>query len=113
MSTPQMAGPNTLWTVDVGAQTASFKSGILSIQQFGRYSLQVTISAQSSLVCNIEVEATVDGKNWATVPGSNVAFSSNISYIWDNFGSGVQQVRLSMIYTSGSAKFAMSGFAKI
>lgn len=113
MSSPQMAGANALWTVDVGAQTSSFKSGILSIQQFGRYALQATISSQSSLVCSIEVEATVDGTNWATVPGSNVAFTSNTSYIWDNFGSGVEQVRLSMIYTSGSAVFSMYGFAKI
>lgn len=113
MTTPQMAGANKLWTVDVGAQSASFKSGILNLQQYGRYALQMTTSSQSSLNCSITVEATVDGVNWATVPGSAVVFTTNTSYIWDNFGSGVVQARLSIAFTGGSALFYIVGFAKV
>lgn len=114
MTTPQMSGPNHLWDKIVkGAQSGTFNSDPLDITRFGRYALQVNITSQSSLASTIVVQATLDSVNWSTVPGSSVAFSTNTSYVWDNFGSGVVAVRLQGVVTGGSAIFDMFGFAKV
>lgn len=113
MTTPQMADIKNLFNVDQDTQSVSFTTGVLNLQQYGRYALQVNITSQSSLNCTISVQSTIDYKNWATVPGSAVSFTSNQTYIWDNFGSGVTQSRLSIAFTGGSAIFEVYGFAKI
>lgn len=109
------ANPKSLLPVQISTaiQSSSFVSNILSILDLTAYSLQVDITNQSGLTSAIEVQGSLDGQNWATVPGSSVAFSSNTSYIWDNSRSGIPFIRLSVTISAGSAQFNMFGYAKL
>lgn len=115
MAVPQRDAAVTLLTdyVSTAAQSVSFASNSYNVQQFSKYALQLVITAQSSLDVDVKVQATVDGSDWADVPGSEVNFTANGNYIWDNGSSAVIAVRLYLTFTAGSALFQIYGFSKL
>jgi len=115
MSIPQRDKAVTIIPPNVAnaAQSSNFTTNVYDITQFSKYALQVIITSQSSLNVAIKVQASLDNSNWADVPGSSVSFTTNGTYIWDNAVSTATWVRLSFIFTGGSALFQVYAFAKL
>lgn len=115
MAIKEMSGATSIFSPYVTAtvQSSNFTSDAFNIQQFSNFAIQLTTTNQSSLNVSIDVQASVDGSTYVTIPGSTVALTTNTSYIWNFSGAGYVTVRLSMTFSAGSANFAAKAFAKL
>lgn len=114
MAVKEMSGYQTLLTPYVSAtvQNSNFTSNAFNIQQFANFAMQVNITNQSSLNVAVTAQLSVDGVNYADIPGSLQTFTANGTFIWTYSNSGAILTRLSFVFSGGSANFNVYGFAK-
>lgn len=114
MAVKEMAEARKLLSpyVQATVQSATFTSNVFNVQQYANFALQLNITNQSSLNATVTVEGSLDGTNYATIPGSSQAFTANGTFIWTTANSALVFVRLLITFAAGSANFEAYGFAK-
>jgi hypothetical protein len=114
MAIKEMSGYRTLLIPYVSGtvQSASFNSDPFNIQQFANFAIQLNLTNQASLNITVTPQLSVDGVNYADIPGSAQTFTANGSFIWPYSNCGAILVRLSIVFAAGSANFDIYGFAK-
>lgn len=78
----------------------------------GAFSVFFTYENGSSVNMTAYLQLSVDGENWASVDGSDIAFTDNSgTIIYDVDGSGTQYVRIYIEVTAGSIDVTTSRYS--
>ena len=110
--------PASAWPIFDGytsstVQSANFSSNPYDTFEYSNYAFQINVTSASGLNVSGKVQESLDGSNWADVPGSAVSFTANGAYIWRVSASAAPFARMSFTFSAGSALFYGLAYKKL